>query len=66
MRELKCPGCPGFRSPRQYLCSACWRALPNATRGRLARRDSHAMLRLRQLHNALAASTPLGVIRVSR
>lgn len=67
MRELKCPGCPdGRRSVKQYLCLSCWRALPNVTRGRLARRDARAMLRLRQLHTALAERTPLGVIRVSR
>ncbi|MEV1063414.1 hypothetical protein [Streptomyces sp. NPDC050263] len=66
MRELNCPGCPGRRTPRQYLCSACWRTLPAVTRGRLARRDQHAGLRLRELHTALAARTPLGVIRVSR
>jgi len=68
MRELKCPGpgCTAYRSPRQYLCLACWRALPASTRGRLARRDPRAWLRLRELHVALAARTPLGIIRVSR
>lgn len=67
MREHKCPGCPdGCRSPRQYLCLTCWRALPAVTRGRLSRRDQRAMLRLRELHQALSARTPLGIIRVSR
>lgn len=68
MRELACPGpgCGNHRHPRQYLCSACWRALPNETRGRLSRRDPRALLRLRQLRAALAERTPLGVIRVSR
>lgn len=63
--DHKCPGCPtGRRQPRQYLCLACWRTLPAATRGRLARRDARAMLRLRQLHAELEAGTPLAVIRV--
>ncbi|WP_425244829.1 hypothetical protein [Streptomyces sp. NEAU-NA10] len=66
MREVKCPGCPGRRAVKQYLCPDCWRALPNATRGRLALRDPRALFRLRQLHQALEAGTPLGIIRVSR
>ncbi|QJT06872.1 hypothetical protein G9272_16835 [Streptomyces asoensis] len=66
MRELNCPGCPGRRSPRQYLCRTCWFALPQATRVRLTLRDGRALLRLRQLHQELAARTPLGVIRVGR
>lgn len=66
MTAYNCPGCPGRREQRQYLCPACWRSLPNDTRGRLARRDTRARLRLRQLHVALADNVPLGVIRVSR
>lgn len=66
MRELKCPGCSGYRAVKQYLCPTCWWALPSATRSRLTRRDDHARARLRQLHDALAAGTPLGVIRVGR
>jgi hypothetical protein len=66
MHAVKCPGCSGTRAPRQYLCRACWRTLPTTTRSRLMRRDPHAMIRLRQLHDALAARTPLAVIRVSR
>jgi len=66
VRELKCPACPRFRSPRQYLCLTCWRTLPSSTRGRLARRDARALLRLRELQEALQARTPLGIIRVSR
>jgi len=63
--DHKCPGCPtGRRHPRQYLCLNCWRALPAATRGRLARRDARAMFRLRQLQAELKAGTPLAVIRV--
>ena len=62
----KCPACPGRRHPRQYLCNACWRSLPCTTRGRLARRDARAFQRLRELHRALAAKTPLAIIRVSR
>jgi hypothetical protein len=62
----KCPGCPGQRNRRQYLCSSCWRTLPAATRGRLARQDARAFLRLRELHAALAARTPLQNIQVSR
>lgn len=66
MTTYRCPGCPGRREPRHYLCPTCWRALPNETRGRLGRRDGRALQRLRQLHSALADRTPLGVIRVSR
>lgn len=65
-RTVKCPGCPGRRNPRQYLCSSCWRALPDTTRGRLSRRDARAFLRVRELHTALAASIPLPDIEVSR
>jgi hypothetical protein len=64
--QLRCPGCPGHRRRSQYLCNACWRALPATTRGRLARRDARAFQRLRELHQALAAQTPLAIIRVSR
>jgi hypothetical protein len=63
---LKCPGCPGRRNRSQYLCRDCWRALPAATRGRLALHDARAFLRLRELHKALAANTPIAIIRVSR
>ncbi|MDX2698958.1 hypothetical protein [Streptomyces ipomoeae] len=66
MTDLPCPGCPGRRNRGHYLCNPCWRALPAATRGRLSRRDSRAMLRLRELHQALHARTPLAIIRVSR
>ncbi|MBP5922149.1 MULTISPECIES: hypothetical protein [Streptomyces] len=65
MNTTKCPGCPGRRNHGQYLCRACWRALPASTRGRLGRRDARAFLRLRQLHQALAAKTPIAIIRVS-
>lgn len=65
-RTVKCPGCPGRRNHGQYLCRACWRALPATTRGRLALRDARAFLRLRELHRALAANTPVAIIRVSR
>ncbi|MDX2520559.1 MULTISPECIES: hypothetical protein [Streptomyces] len=61
-----CPGCPGRRNRRHYLCSCCWRALPADTRARLARRDARAFQRLRELHRALAANTPVPIIRVSR
>lgn len=66
MRNPKCPGCPGHRHPRQYLCRDCWDQLPGDTRNRLNRRDANAFLRLRQLHAALADRTPLAIIRVSR
>lgn len=65
-RELDCPGCGGRRTPRQQICNACWRALPNSTRGRLARHDHRADLRRYQLRTAINAGTPLGIIRVSR
>lgn len=66
---VKCPGCPGRRNRSHYLCSSCWRALPADTRGRLARlarRDARAFQRLRELHRALAADTPVASIRVSQ
>jgi hypothetical protein len=63
---LPCPGCPGRRKHGHYLCNSCWRALPSTTRGRLALRDARASLRLRELHKALAANTPIAIIRVSR
>jgi hypothetical protein len=66
MNTPKCPGCTGHRDHSKYLCNGCWRALPASTRGRLARRDARAFQRLRELHRALAASTPLQIIRVSR
>ncbi|MFF7259504.1 hypothetical protein ACFZCL_04310 [Streptomyces sp. NPDC008159] len=62
---LPCPGCPGRRNHGQYLCRTCWRSLPADTRGRLTRRDKRAVLRLQQLQQALAARTPLQIIRVS-
>ncbi|WP_256096567.1 hypothetical protein [Streptomyces sp. LUP30] len=64
--ELNCPACPARRHRGHYLCSACWRALPATTRGRLSRRDPHAFRRLRELHGQIAARVPLAVIRVSR
>jgi hypothetical protein len=66
MNAPKCPGCTGHRDHGKYLCNPCWRALPASTRARLTRRDARAFLRLRQLHAALAANTPLKIIRVSR
>ncbi|MCL6733323.1 hypothetical protein [Streptomyces neyagawaensis] len=63
---LPCPGCPGRRNHGQYLCRTCWRSLPSTTRGRLALRDARAFQRLRELNRALAARTPLAIIRVSR
>ncbi|MFM9595722.1 hypothetical protein ACKI1J_24320 [Streptomyces scabiei] len=65
-RTVQCPGCPGRRNRSHYLCSSCWHALPASTRGRLARRDARAFQRLRELHRALAADTPLAIIRVSQ
>ncbi len=64
--ELDCPGCHGRRTPAQPICNRCWRALPNITRGRLARRDFRTGIRLQHLHRELKAGTPLGVIRVPR
>lgn len=64
-RTLKCPGCPGRRNRGQHLCNNCWRSLPASTRSRLTRRDARAFARVRELHAALAARTPLQVIRVS-
>ncbi|MFJ7049015.1 hypothetical protein ACIQVC_37255 [Streptomyces sp. NPDC101112] len=62
---VKCPGCLGRRRRADYLCNTCWRTLPASTRGRLARHDARAFQRLRELHSALAARTPLAIIRVS-
>ncbi|GGQ48634.1 hypothetical protein [Streptomyces asoensis] len=65
-RDLDCPGCHGRRDPKLLVCTACWRALPHATRGRLARTDHHTRLRARHLQRELKAGTPLGIIRVPR
>ena len=66
MNTPKCPGCTGHRDHGKYLCNPCWRALPATTRTRLALRDARAFRRLRELHIALAANTPVAIIRVSR
>lgn len=60
--------CPSCRTrPRragQYLCPACWSALPPAAREALGRRDGHALARLRSLHTQLGQHVPLADIRV--
>ncbi|NUP17373.1 MAG: hypothetical protein HOV73_25915 [Streptomyces sp.] len=66
MHELNCPACHGRRNHKHQLCPACWRALPAATRGRLALNDPYAHIRRHQLRAQLKDHTPLGVIRVSR
>ncbi|MEU9400583.1 hypothetical protein [Streptomyces sp. NPDC048242] len=66
MNEPKCPACPARRDRRLLLCNRCWRQLPATTRGRLALHDPRMYGRREQLNRALAAHTPLAIIRVSR
>ncbi|GAQ64085.1 hypothetical protein [Streptomyces scabiei] len=66
MTSPKCPSCKQPRDHGKYLCRSCWRSLPADTRGRLARRDARAFQRLRELHRALDANTPISSIRVSQ
>jgi len=62
---LRCPSCPNTRRPGHYTCPNCWGRLTVTTRRRLSTRDSRAFARLRQLHGAIAAHTPLPQIEVS-
>jgi hypothetical protein len=62
---LRCPSCPNTRRAGQYACPSCWGRLSVTTRRRLSIRDSRAFARLRQLHGAIAARTPLPLIEVS-
>lgn len=57
--------CGRQRVPGRYLCPACWRKIPGASRRALNQRDSRAMARLRELHSQLVAGVPLGKIEVS-
>ncbi|MFF0510979.1 hypothetical protein [Streptomyces sp. NPDC004250] len=66
MTKLKCPTCTRHRGPGHYLCQSCWGRLAPATRRRLSLRDDRAFARLRELHAALEARTPLPDIEVSR
>ncbi len=60
-----CPSCrTGLRAAGQYLCPACWAALPQAARKALSLRDRHALARLRSLHTQLGQRVPLADIRV--
>ncbi|MEU3268732.1 hypothetical protein [Streptomyces bacillaris] len=60
-----CPSCrTNSRRAGQYLCPACWSALPQAAREALGRRDGNAMARLRSLHTQLVQHVPLADIRV--
>lgn len=65
MTTLICPCCPNRRRAGQYMCPNCWGRLTPAARRRLSIRDSKAFARLRQLHGAIAAHTPLHHIEVS-
>ncbi|WP_086019962.1 hypothetical protein [Wenjunlia vitaminophila] len=61
-----CPACHTRpRRPGQYLCGPCWGSLPAPTRRALTRRDGRAYARLRALHVALEAGTPLVDIRIT-
>lgn len=62
---LHCPSCHAPRRAGQYLCPSCWAALAPHVRRALSRRDKFAVLRLRELHKALLASTPLDRITVT-
>lgn len=62
---LRCPSCPNTRRPGHYTCSSCWGRLSVTARRRLSLRDGRAFARLRQLHGAIAARTPLPLIEVS-
>lgn len=66
MTGTSCPGCR--RRPRdtgKYLCVGCWFLLPTPTRRSLARRDTRAYARLRQLHEQLANGVRLAEIEVA-
>lgn len=62
---LICPCCPNTRRPGQYMCPSCWGRLTVTARRRLSIRDGKAFARLRELHGAVAAHTPLHLIEVS-
>jgi hypothetical protein len=62
---LRCPSCPNTRRTGQYMCPSCWGRLTAIARQRLSIRDGRAFARLRQLHGAIAARTPLHQIEVS-
>lgn len=65
MTKLICACCPRARGAGNYLCGHCWGRLTPVARRRLSLRDSKAFARLRQLHGAIAAHTPLHQIEVS-
>ncbi|TXS35139.1 hypothetical protein EAO77_37705 [Streptomyces sp. t39] len=65
VRHTPCPSCRQPKSPRRYLCLACWCQLSDAARRALSRRDSQAMARLRELHRQLEAGVPPADIAVS-
>lgn len=66
--KLACPACPACgadRQPKKYLCWNCWWELSASARTALIKKGDGALGRLQELHEALAASTPLGKIRIS-
>ena len=65
MTTTPCPGCRSPKGQGKYLCRTCWCALPTDTRSALNRRDRTAFLRVRELHQALDAGTPLADIKVT-
>ncbi|MEV4858945.1 hypothetical protein [Streptomyces ossamyceticus] len=63
--HLTCPSCSRPRTAGQYLCPACWFALPARARASLNRRDRLALIRLKELLAQLSKDTPLTHIEVT-
>jgi predicted amidophosphoribosyltransferase len=65
--NLICPSCDKPRTAGQYLCPACWFALPTHTRNSLNKRDHLALTRLRELVDQLGDGdwVPLDRIKVT-
>ncbi|MEV3895376.1 hypothetical protein [Streptomyces anulatus] len=60
--------CRSCRSPKPsylYLCPPCWRALPQAARRALDKRDGKALARLRQLHAHIDSEQPLEELEIT-
>lgn len=66
MSATPCPSCrQRSRRPGQYLCPACWAALPAPARRALSQRGTKAMSRLQELYEQLTNGVPPHQIQIT-
>lgn len=63
--KTPCRSCKTPKSSRLYLCPTCWSSLSTPARRALNRKDSHALARLRELHQQIDGGRPLPDITVT-